>query len=279
MKGKALRHGAQVDLWYERGRAAYPDLLLDQETFAAHVARAWRASDGADPVFVEDLFLAAACATHIESAARVFRDRYGRTIRRGLAGSTPTSADRDDLEQRIYEQLLVGSPSAPPQIQSYAGQAPLAAWLSVVAQRAGLMALRADGSRARARDAAAREKLAGAVCGIGGESAMIKKQARPLVKEALARAWAELPARDRIVFHLHVVGGAGLERLGKMYGVSPSTICRWVARARREILGKTRECLSDELRLTPAESDSLMALVASQLDVSAGDLPPPTAGR
>lgn len=275
MEGNGGVDGARVGMLFETARSAHPELLLDLETFAAHVARTRDAIDG--PFFAEDLYLAAACAARVDAAARLFRDRFGPIIRRVVAGLIPASAFRDDIEQQIYEHLLVGGrTTGEPQIQTYGGQAPLGAWLAVVAQRAVLMALRADSTRARARDGVARERLTEAVFDCAGESAVIRDEARPLVKEALARAWAELPSRDRTVFHLHVVGGAGVERLGKMYRVSPSTISRWIARARAALLSKTGEVLSAELRLTPAESDSLMALVISQLDISAGDLPLPT---
>lgn len=281
MDGKGSVDGAQLGILFESGRAAHPELPLDREAFAAHLARTRHARHAIDvPFFVEDLYLAAACVARVEPAARLFRDRFGPIIRRVLTGLAPAPAFREDIEQQIYEQLLVGGgPRGEPQIQSYAGQAPLGAWLSVVAQRAVIMALRADGSRARARDRAAREKLTEAVYDCAGESAVIRGEARPLVKQALARAWTELPTRDRTVFHLHVVGGAGIERLSKMYRVSPSTISRWIARARASLLSKTQELLSAELRLTSAESDSLIALVASKLDISAGDLPLPTPSR
>lgn len=290
MKGAgAGGQDAAVRRLYERGRAAYPGLDLDESAFAAHLEKACWSSQGGDTAerpsakdlgesFAEDLFLAAACAARIESAARIFRDRFAVQIRRALMRVSSSAAFRDDVEQQVYEQLFVGGPLAGPQIERYAGRSPLGGWLMVVAQRAGLMVLRAEGVRARARDAAANERLATSLFGAAGrhaEGEAIKDQAEPLVKQALTRALAELPVRQRTIFHLYVVGGAGVERLARMYAVNASTISRWVAKARAEIIARMRTLLSVELRLTPAEAESLMALVTSRLDLSLADLPAP----
>ena len=282
MKRSSAAESSLLEAWYARGRAAYPELDLDRTAFAAQLSRSEPAPDASADVdtSIEDIYLVAACVARIDRAARIFRDRFGPKIRRALERLSLSAAAREDLEQHLYERLLVGTATAEPQIKTFAGRAPLAAWLVVVAQRAGLASLRAERAHARARDGAASQRMAQSIFGPAAEYAeggVIKEQVRPLVKQALARALAELPARQRTVLHLQVVGGAGVERLARMYGVSPSTISRWVARARAAILQRTRDLLSTELRLTPAETDSLMTLVASQLEVSVADLEVPGA--
>jgi RNA polymerase sigma-70 factor (ECF subfamily) len=265
----------QLRAWHRLGRSAYPDVRVDEATFIAHLSRSARTPAGgksaAIELFVEDLFLACACANGDARGIQIFRKCYGKTVRAALAGLSPTPDDSDDLEQQVYEQLLLGGTTGTPQIERYGGQAPLAHWLTVVVRRVALMNLRAEGAQARARDAAARERIAQSI-EAHAEVAYLKEEYRPLVKQALIQALAELPARDRVVLHLHVVGGAGVARIGKIYGVSISTVSRWLAKARVEILKKTQQLVSVSLRLTPAESESLMALVASQLDVSVGEL-------
>jgi len=271
---------AQLRAWYDLGRSAHPDLSVDEATFVAQLTRSSRTSAGPEPqsaeLFAEDLFLACACSTGSKRGIQLFRERFGKTIHSALAGLPGAPWGPDDVEQQIYEQLLLGGTNGPPQIGRYGGHAPLTHWLTVVAQRAALMTLRAEGARARARDAAAREAIAQSIQGTA-EVTFLKKEYRPIVKQALIDALAALPPRDRIVLHLHVVGGAGVQRIGKMYGVSISTVSRWLAKARGRILEKTQQLLSASLRLTPAESDSLIALLASQLDVSVGDLLAPEA--
>jgi RNA polymerase sigma-70 factor (ECF subfamily) len=257
---------------FERGRAAYPHLAVDAAAFAAHLARSAALSAGASgpaDLFVEDLYLACACCERMAGAAETFQQRFGRAIRTALAALSGSPGFREEVEQQVYEDLLVGGARDRPRIGRYAGHGPLARWVAVVAQRAALMTLRSDASMARARDAAALERVESSM---QGETAFLKSEYGPVVNQAIAQALAELPARDRVVLHLNVVGGAGVTRLGKMYGVSASTISRWLARARDEILQKTHGLLCARLRLRPDEIDSLMALVASQLDISVTDL-------
>lgn len=257
----------------ERGRAAYPDLRIGDATFAGHLSYCAAGNPDLVPassdLFVEDLYLACACLQRVEGAAETFRRKYGKTIRTALAALSASRAFRDEAEQQVYEQLLLGGPPQPPRIRSYGGHGPLARWVTVVAQHTGLMMLRSDAAQARARDAAAIERLETSV---HGEIAFLKAEVRSVVDQALTDALRALPRRDRVVLHLHLVGGAGVKKIGSMYGVSPSTVSRWLAQTRDEIAQQVHGLLRTRLRLAPDEVESLMALVLSQLDISLSGL-------
>jgi RNA polymerase sigma-70 factor (ECF subfamily) len=273
MESRAGSFSSQARALFQRGRAAYPALALAPAAFEAHLAAC--RIPGPDPVvdladlFAEDLYLAAACAERIAGAAEAFQARCGTAIRAAVGALSRSPPFCDEIEQQVYEDLLLGRADAGPRIRGYSGHGPLVRWATVVAQRAALMMLRSEASQARARDAAALERVERS---LHGEAIFLKGRYGPVVNEALTRALAELPARDRLVLHLYVVGGAGVTRIGKMYGVSPSTVSRWLARTRAEILQKTQGLLGARLSLGTAEIDSLMALVASQLDISVSDL-------
>jgi RNA polymerase sigma-70 factor (ECF subfamily) len=65
-----------------------------------------------------------------------------------------------------------------------------------------------------------------------------------------------------------VVEGLALERIGAMYRTHKSTVSRWVAKAREDVLAEARQRLAERLRLSPDELHSLMRAVRSHLDLS-----------
>jgi RNA polymerase sigma-70 factor (ECF subfamily) len=70
------------------------------------------------------------------------------------------------------------------------------------------------------------------------------------------------------VLRLHLVEGLALERIGAMYRTHKSTVSRWLARARQQVLEGTRARLAERLRLSPDELHSLLRDVPGQLELS-----------
>ncbi len=66
----------------------------------------------------------------------------------------------------------------------------------------------------------------------------------------------------------HFVGGLTIDDLAGRYGVHRATAARWIAAARDRLLVATRRAAAARLESTDAEVDSLMHLVASQLEFS-----------
>lgn len=181
-----------------RGRAAFDNLALDDQTFVKQLARVIKVS-GATPsalssLAIEDLFLACACLAGIEGAAAAFSARHGTTIR-GTIARIVRGADNGEVEQQLTAGLLVGSAAGPARIGSYAGKAPLDRWLGVAAQRAALMWLRENRTETRARDGAAAEPAASG--NTHPEMAFLKDRYRGDFEQALTESLARLPERQR----------------------------------------------------------------------------------
>jgi RNA polymerase sigma-70 factor (ECF subfamily) len=255
-----------------RGRAAFPALAIDDRAFVGHLGRCAAAARQSeqevrpDELCVEDLYLACACLLGVTGAPVEFIRRFGDTIRAAIAPLTKSRAMRDDAEQQLYEYLLVGRPGAPPKIGTYLGQAPLVRWVKVAAQRAVLMMLRSDRTEARSRDGAAAERVAASM---HPESALVKRQYRRALGEALEKALGQLDDRERILLKLHYVSGLSVDKIGAMYGVSQSTASRWLEKARQGIVKDARQALRASHRLsTAADLETMVALAISQLDIS-----------
>jgi RNA polymerase sigma-70 factor (ECF subfamily) len=252
-----------------RGRAAFKALVLDDLTFAKHLARAIKIG-GTDPraistLAIEDLFLACACLVGIEGAAAAFSARHGATIR-GTITRMVRGADNGEVEQQLTAALLVGSVATPARIGSYAGKAPLDRWLGVAAQRAALMWLRENRTEARARDGAAAEPVAGGHT--DPEMAFLKNRYRGDFEQALKESLGRLPERQRTLLRLHLVNGVSTEKIGQMFAVSQPTASRWLAAARETLLDDIKATLGNRLGASSDELASLAGMVASRLDLS-----------
>jgi len=104
------------------------------------------------------------------------------------------------------------------------------------------------------------------------ELAFIKGKLRHHFQDALTRALAALDDRERMIYRMHLCDGLSLEAIGKVYGVNHSTVSRWLSKARDQVIREAQRVLREEIRLTPAEFESVAALVISQLDISVSRL-------
>ena len=174
--------------------------------------------------------------------------------------------DGAEVVQQLFHGLLVG---APPKIGSYAGQAPLDRWLQVTAQRAALTWLRSREAEARAYAGAAAQPQ---IAPTHPEMAYLKERYRADFEQALQMALARMPARNRALLRLHLVGGLTVENVGRMFGIAQPTASRQLAKARTALLKDLKETLRERIGASSAEVASLAALVASELDVSLAQL-------
>jgi len=250
---------------YERGRAAWADVQLGADTFAAHVLRLGAEVDR-EPH--SDLYLACACA-HDDAAAhaafdRAFLSEIGKHIRR----IDPAGELIDEVQQLLRERLLVARAGERPRIAEYSGRGPLAAWVRVAAVRVAV-----DLRRKRGTDPAAlgdAEHLAAA--DLDPETALIRARYQRDYETALREALAELSAKQRNLLRMHFVDGMTVDRIGVAYRVHRATAARWIVDLRRQLLDATYHRLGARLHLSPAEFASLTAIVRSELHLSLGGL-------
>lgn len=253
-----------------RGRAAHPQLTVDDVVVAAHLGRCDAPIDAppAD-IHAEDLYVCAAALGGNQDAIRTLREN-GRPVLAGyLRRIDPSPAFVDEVEDRLWDAVLVGTVDAAPKLISYAGRGPLAGWLGIVAQRIALSIRRHEASEQRAVDGAASEAQ---LVAADPELAFIKGHLRGPFQRAIARALEALDDRERMVYRMHIIDGVSLDRIGKTYGVSQSTISRWMAGARDSIAADAKRLLHEELRASPADYESMSRLLASQLDLSVSRL-------
>src|SRR3954469_16703097 len=196
-----------------RGRAAHPDLPLDDAAFVAHLARCEApVAGGPDAAHAEDLFVA--CAGLAGSAAaveRLHRAHRG-SITAYLRVIDSSAATLDDVEQRLWDGLLVSAHGQPGKLATYSGRGPLGAFLGVAAQRIALDGCRHESAELRALATMAAEVNAVAA---DAEIALLKGRYTETFEQAVRDALDLLDARERMLLRMHIVDGLTLERIGK----------------------------------------------------------------
>ena len=249
-------------LWV-RGRAGHPELDVADTAFAAHLAACGAALDPG--THAEDLYLACAglggAAAAVSKLRRIHRPVLASYLRR-IDGSP---AFVDEVEQQVWDALLVGGAGARPKLGSYSGQGQLAGWIGIAAQRIALMVRRHEAAQERAHDGAAAEAR---LLSDDPELRFIKATLREKFRRAITVAMGVLEDRERMIYRLYLIDGLSVEGIGKIYGVSHSTVSRWLAKARETVIDEARRVLREDMHLSPEEFDSVAGLVVSRLDLS-----------
>lgn len=210
---------------------------------------------------VEDRELVAAALAHEPQAVRdveaVVRAAASSAARR-LGGD---HAVADEIAQRVAEKLWLGrATSGTPVLASYTGEAPLSAWLRVIAYREGVELLRAND----VHDDALVDRV---VATTEPELAMLRTAYLEAFKRCFKATFAQLSLHDRDLVRRHHLDGLSLEDLAKLYGTHRATVARWLAKARERLVTETRAALRSELSVN-TDLDDVLALIASKLEAS-----------
>ncbi len=239
-----------------RARARWPRVSVSEEELAAALDRA--SAGGKAAAHAEDLFLAIALARREPAALQAFEESVLPQARAALKARRMRDEAVEEALQQLRERLFVFG-----HIADYSGRGPLASWTRMAAVRLALNLSR--GKAAQADEAGLDELVAP---GIAPELALLKARHRPEFKSCFEQAFQALDDRARTALRLSLLEGLTTTQLARMFRVDGSTVRRWLAEARQQLLAKTRELLRDRLGLEQSELDSLIGLLLTQLDDS-----------
>jgi len=261
--------GATLARMDAAGRAAWPDVPLEPEAFAVHVAA--RMSAEPDPaaalhaLHTADLFLACACARGLPAALASFERVHIARVPEFIARIDSNAVFADEVAQRLRETFLLPHSGRAPELASYSGRGALASWVRVVAVRTALRLKREQPGSSERADRNGTPPL-GSPIDPGLD--YLKLRYRSAYEQALRTSLEGLSDRDALLLKLHYVDGLSIDRIGAIYGMHRSTVARWRAKVRRALLESMREQVCRNLRLTESQFDSVAAAVRSQLLVS-----------
>jgi len=253
---------------WEVARAAWPEVPLEGARFIAHVARHLPATHplaALEPLHLGDLYLACACAHAVPAALAAFEAHFLREVDVAVARMKLPAATVDEVRQQLRQKMLVSTPDAPARLAAYPGTGPLAGWVRAAALWLALDLQRRGSGEAHADDASLPFLVEP---GDDPELAYLKSTYRAEFNEAFAQALTALEPRQRNVLRLKYLDGLSIDQLGALYGVHRATAARWALSAQQALLEQTRLRLTQRLRLTHSQVDSVLRLISSQLDVN-----------
>ena len=244
--------------------AKWPLDWIDGGQFGRYLAR--RIDPGVDAaaalgeVWIADLYLACAVVAGVQDAL-VAIDRIITTDLPPAIRSIDNSPDAiDEVLQLLREKLLVPSGGIM-RLESYSGHGPLGGWLRVSALRIALSL-----KRRRQPEIAPDDELTAILdLAPNAEVKVLAQQVGNDLRASLRAAIAAQPPRIRTVMRMYYVDERGVEEIGRVYNVHASTVSRWLAKARADILAHTRAELVT--RLQTSQVDSLLGHAAS-LEIS-----------
>jgi RNA polymerase sigma-70 factor (ECF subfamily) len=254
------------ELW-ETGACKWPGVAVDVERFASELgsrlSRAGKERNLAG-VHAADFYLACGCAQGDPKALVAFDACFLGDIALYLAPLGRGESFTDEIAQAMREKLFVAPPGATPKIAEYNGLSAMGAWLRVVAVRLALSALRKD----RGRSPLAREDAAlrATIAAPDPELDFMKARYRDDFREAFQATIEELDTEKKALLRLHYMDGLTIDELATLFAVHRSTVARWIARCRAQIIDLTRRKLGEHLGMTASEIDSVLRLVQSELE-------------
>jgi RNA polymerase sigma-70 factor, ECF subfamily len=276
----AVDEGELAAEWSRRWQAAqarWPDVRLDEESFADYVAA--RLGDGNDwPMqATHDLYLACACAGGDARAVAALHEGPLREAADALLGRFEKEALADAC-QAVSLQLIGAHKGGAAGVASYRGNGDLRGWLKVVLTREVLQQMRPEARQQRIRDASS-QSLADAVNRLDPEALLLESTYSHAFREAFAAALVSLSQRQQQLLRYYFLERMTIDELGALYRVHRSTVARRVADVRAELLAATRQRLLDKLAVSTEELDSIIRLVDSKLEMTfsqllAGDVEP-----
>jgi RNA polymerase sigma-70 factor (ECF subfamily) len=254
-----------VDEHYRAGKAAWPEIAVERDRFAAEVAR--RLPEGTELAALKgaDVFLAVACIDGSERAVGIVRDMLAAEV---SFAATKTTASRDQLSEvvsRLSHVLFVDEPDRPAALRGYSGRGELKSYLRVIATRELVKIV----NRGRREVGIADDDFIDRIVPPSDpELSILRQRYRSDVDEAMRAALRSLDERERALLRYAFVDNLNVDAVGKLYDVHRATAARWIAAAREQLGKRIRDELALRLKIDVAEVDSIVRLVQSRIDVS-----------
>lgn len=255
----------------QQAEAAWPGLTVPPADFVRYMAERLPARDdvisSVRALYAGDLYLACGCARGDAAALAAFEQVFVPQIPRYLVRGKPSPDFVDDATQELRVRLFAPSsgPGARTGIASYSGRGPLRAWLRVAALRAAV-----DLDEQRAGPPARYRFEAQATTPAVSDPALVhlKRQYGETVNRAIERALGTLTAHEATLIAVFFLEQATYGAIARTYHISKRQARRRIETLREKLLEEARRFLAEETALAPSDLDSLIRVVAGDLDPS-----------
>ncbi|MEM7156598.1 MAG: sigma factor-like helix-turn-helix DNA-binding protein [Myxococcota bacterium] len=240
----------------------------DDEAFVAYLGQRCDTEDIVaflERLDVEAMALAFACRDGAGPGLRRFEATYFHEVKVGASRLGCTEDELDQIRQATREALFGPGPDGRPKLLAMTARGELRALIRLIALRAGISLRRKEQRHTGDSDDAL---LAIDDLGATPSLAVVKDQHRERFAEALRAAVARLDVRARTLLRMYEIDGLDQRALATMHRVDRSTVARWLARARQDLLAHTRRELAERFGVRHGELDSFLDVLRSGFDVS-----------
>ncbi len=228
----------------------------------------------------QELTFAIACEKGDEAAWRQFEIEYRHSMHGAARALTKDEAEADDLVQFVFGELYgirMDGERRLSKLQHYSGRGSLGGWLRAVVYQCFIDRKRQTARFEQVEEVEEFDRLAQASAAYtNGKLSMPARQPddfedarlRRATEEAMTQAFAQIDAKDRLLLNHYYFDDLTLREIGQMMNVHEATICRWLARAQKEVKRKTEEILQKSYGLRRAEvAECLQIAARTEMDV------------
>ncbi|MBV1862477.1 MAG: hypothetical protein KUG77_28910 [Nannocystaceae bacterium] len=240
----------------------------DERAFVAYLGRRCETEEVLaflERVDAEAATLAFACRDGDDAALRQSEATYFHEVEVGASRLRCSADELDEIRQATRAALFGVGPDGWPKVLEMTARGDLRALIRLIALRAGISGRRKQGRHTAAGDDAV---LALEDLGPTASMALVKAEHRERFAAALQAAVARLDAKSRTLLRMYELDGVDQSALARMHRVDRSTVARWLARARKELLKYTRGELVERFGVRRGELDSFLDVLRSGFDVS-----------
>lgn len=258
------------DSFFTTARAAWPGIEVSRDAFEAWAGPRMAGATEGDEQDLErakELYLCCACAAGDDRAIAAFDRVYFRDIGPAVGRLGPSTLP-DDVKAELRARLFVGGgegSEARARIADFSGRGGLGRWVRAIAVRTALNLVRAK--KDKPHDTLEDELLGNPMASDDPELAHMKELYREEWREAFGAALASMEPESQNFLRLHHVDGLSLGEIGALYHVSVPTASRRVAKARDELMARTRGELKKRLKVDGDELESILRLIQSRLTI------------
>ena len=250
----------KVSAVLERGREAWPKIVIAPEKLVDHLALHAKTAAALEAIHASDFYLACGVCQQDRAALAYFEEHFMARVPDYVLRIRVGRDVIDEVQQKLREHLIMGTGKGP-KIAEYSGKGALGGWLRITAVRTALNHVRSAGPRTEGLD----DEVS---ITSDPELAYVKEHAQDLFSDAFKRVLAGLDANERTILRLHYIDGLTMDQLARLYKTPRSTVARRVAEARQQILAATEGLLRDERRMTPSAVASVIRQARSQLQIT-----------
>lgn len=228
----------------------------------------------------QELCLAIACEKGDEAAWRTFETEYRHTMHGAARVLTKDEAESDDLVQFVFGELYgirMDGERRISKLSHYSGRGSLGGWLRAVVYQCFIDRKRQTARFEQVEEVEEFDRLANASAAYtnGKVGATVTQpdqiedvRLRKATEEAMTRAFAAMDPKDRLLLNHYYFDDLTLREIGLLMNVHEATICRWLARAQKEVKRKTEEILQKNYGLRRAEVAECLEIAArTEMDV------------